>query len=79
MEVQFFQQYCRISHILFFITSDTIVSPLLLIVLVAVTKTTKLVNLATSIRRMLIIFTVNQNKIEAQVAFVKEICETGVM
>jgi len=46
-------------------------------VLIAVTKITKLVNLATSIRKMLIVFTVNQNKNE--VAFVKEIFETGVM
>jgi tRNA splicing endonuclease len=46
-------------------------------VLIDVTKITKLVNLATSIRKMLIVFTVNQNKNE--VAFVKEIFETGVM
>jgi hypothetical protein len=48
-------------------------------VLIAVTKISKLVNLATSVRKMLFIFTVNQNKNEAQVAFVKEIFETGVM
>jgi hypothetical protein len=48
-------------------------------VLIDITKITKIVNLATSIRIMLIIFTVNQNKNEAQVAFVKEIFETGVV
>ncbi len=47
--------------------------------MIGVAKITKLGNLATSIRKMLIIFTVNQNKNEAHVAFVKEIFETGVM